>query len=109
MDKRYAIKNKDLLRTAKNIFGKDLVIDAWLVGDLKVSDEDVKKYGNNKNHVRIERLKVESENLKKILKDSEIDIGCSRIALKFSNGKTVTMSSSEWGDVSIPDFELVVV
>lgn len=109
MDKIYAIKNKDLLNTAKNIFGKELVVDAWLVGDYKVSDEEVKKYGNNINKIRIEKLKYENKIFKENLKTSEIDIGCSRIALKFSNGNIVTMYSSEWGDVSTPDFELVVV
>lgn len=90
MEKIYAIKNKKLLRVAQNIFGEDMVLDAWVLGTYPYDLKDQDWYIND--------LKKENKELN--LKESSIDIGGITIALKLSNGRIITATSSEWGDIS---------
>lgn len=86
---------------AQSIFGKDLVVDAWLISS-----------ANSNNHKELfSQLKYENDNLSMSLKDKkdEIDIGCITVAIKFSSGNIVSFSSSEWGDISTPDYEMIML
>lgn len=99
--KKYAVKNNKLLDMAQSIFGKDLVVDAWLISS-----------ANSNNHKELfSQLKYENNMLTTLLKEkkNEIDIGCITVAIKFSSGNIVSFSSSEWGDIRTPDYEMIML
>lgn len=100
MKKRYAIKDKNLLITAQNIFGEDIVIDAWTLGWFQYEGDHS---GNE------DSIKDMKENIFKSISEKEIDIGCVTIALKLSNGNIITATSSEWGDISKKEYDFVEV
>lgn len=84
-------RDKNLLKLAQNIFGSDLVIDAFHCiddyGDKNYIDKEI-------NDVMITgQIKDD---------DKEISMESNDIRLVFCNGKIVHFSVSEWGDIQSP-------
>jgi len=86
MSKEYIRKDDNLLKLAQNIFGKDIVVDAFSVY-CNYDEETIENgmFGS-----------VESE------EDNVIDVDGDEIRLVFCNGKIVHFSTSEWGTLQPP-------
>lgn len=97
MNKLIIRENKKLLDAAKNLFGAELVVDAWLAVDAEdfYTAEDYKGQLDSQQ----ERLNVD---------DTKIDLDVISFVIKFVNGNCLEFTSSEWGSITKVPEDLLI-
>jgi len=81
-------KDENLTRLAKNIFGEDLVLNAYVTAYNSTYDPAY----------TTEQMKDEHDKFLYSIED-DINIGAREIAIEFASGKLVQIGSSEWGSI----------
>jgi hypothetical protein len=84
------VQSANLLCAAKEIFGEDLVVNAWVVGDIY---DDMG--GSNRENVIKYTRKTSYDNF---LYGNRLDIN-DILVIEFCNGNRLKFSASEWAEI----------